>query len=119
MRLGPRPVYGPSYGRYNALSERSLLMRCNLHASAICSAAAVPKCPSSTRYVSGSNLPSGPGDEGGEKALHGAIAAAVCGPAGDAEHGDATGHGQHAQGDAAELADGRHRDLRLEAEQEW
>ncbi len=60
-----------------------------------------------------------PGDDGGEKALDGAITAAICGPAGDAEHGDATGHGQHGQRDAVELADGRHRHLRMQAEQEW
>ena len=60
-----------------------------------------------------------PGQDGGEKALNRAIAAARPGPARDAEHGDATGHGQQGQRDTAELADGRHRHLTLEAQQEW
>src|SRR5262249_26252478 len=62
---------------------------------------------------------SGPGEDGGEKALHGAIAAALCGPTRDAEHGDATGHGQYSQRDAPKLVDSRHRNVRLKTKQEW
>ena len=61
----------------------------------------------------------GPGQRGGKKALDSAIAAARSSPARDAQHGDATGHGQHGQRDMAELANGRHRHLALEAPQEW
>ena len=61
----------------------------------------------------------GPSHNGGKKALDGAIAATIPGPAGDTQHGDAPGHGQHGHGNAVELADRRHRHLRLEAEQEW
>jgi hypothetical protein len=61
----------------------------------------------------------GPRQDGGEEAVDGPIAAASASPAGDPQHGDTTGHGQHGQRDAAELADCRHRHLTLEAAQEW
>src|SRR5258706_4115532 len=61
----------------------------------------------------------GPGQDGGEKALDGTIAAALAGPTGDAEHGDTLSHSQQGQRDTAELANGRHRDLGMQAQQEW
>ena len=54
-----------------------------------------------------------------EEPLDGAIASTIATPARHPHHGDPTGHGQHSQRDAAELADRRHRDLRLETKQEW
>src|SRR5215213_5743876 len=61
----------------------------------------------------------GPGDDGREKALHSAIAAARSAPARDAEHGDATGHGEQGWHDARELTNSGQGDLRLETQQEW
>jgi hypothetical protein len=60
-----------------------------------------------------------PGQDSGEKALDGAIAATLGSPTGDAEHGDTTSHGQQGQRDAAELANRGHRYLTLEAQQQW
>ncbi len=60
-----------------------------------------------------------PGQHASEKALDGAITGSLASPAGDAEHGHTTGHGQHGQRDQVELTDGGHRDLRLKAQQEW
>ncbi len=57
-----------------------------------------------------------PGDDGDEKALHGAIAGAVASPARDAEHGDAPGHGEQGRHDTSELTDGGQADLRPETQ---
>lgn len=46
-----------------------------------------------------------PRDGSGEEALHGAVAGAVAAPAGDAGHGDAAGHGQERESDAAEVTE--------------
>ncbi len=59
-----------------------------------------------------------PGEGGGEEALDGAIAATVATPAGDAQHRDAAGHGQHAKDTAAQLTGGGRSDPRLEAEEQ-
>ena len=59
-----------------------------------------------------------PRDDGGEKALDGAIAAAFAGPAGHAEHGDASGHYQERTHYLAALAQGACWDVGLKALQE-
>ena len=56
-----------------------------------------------------------PRDDGGEKALDGAIAAAFAGPAGDAQHRDASGHHQQGKGYPTQSAVGRRRDMGSEA----
>ncbi len=61
----------------------------------------------------------GPGKGSMKEPLDGAIAAAVARPAGDAQHGDTAGHGEHGQRDSTELADGGQGKLRLETQQEW
>jgi hypothetical protein len=60
----------------------------------------------------------GPGNEGGEEALDGAIAAAVSGPARNALHGDTPSHSQQGVRDTVELAYGGHGHLRKQAQQE-
>jgi aryl carrier-like protein len=49
----------------------------------------------------------GPGDGGGEEALHSTGARTVVTPASDSSHGDTAGHGQEGPDDAAHLANGR------------
>ncbi len=61
----------------------------------------------------------GPGNGGGKEALHGTIAAAAVGPAGDTQHGDAPGHGQQGQGNDAQLAGGGGGERWHQAGQEW
>ena len=56
-----------------------------------------------------------PGEDSSEEALDGAIAGAVAAPAGDASHGDATGHGQKSESDAAEVGKRGSGESRLEA----
>ena len=60
-----------------------------------------------------------PGQGGSEKALDRAIAATLARPAGNTQHGDSSVHHQQGVRDTAELASRRHRDLGVEAEQEW
>ena len=59
-----------------------------------------------------------PRDNRGEKALDGAIAAAVARPAGHAEHGHASGHHQESADYPAALAQGGCRYVGLKALQE-
>jgi hypothetical protein len=59
-----------------------------------------------------------PREGGGEKALHGAVTPARTGPARDAQHGDPARHGQEGQGNPTQLADGRHGQAGLEAEEQ-
>ena len=61
----------------------------------------------------------GPRQGGSEEPLDGTVAAPIATPAGDTEHRDTPGQGKHGQRDSAELAERRHRDLRLKAQQEW
>ena len=56
-----------------------------------------------------------PREDGREQALDSAIAAACAGPAGDAQHGDASGHHQQGKGDPTQAAVGRRRDMGSEA----
>ena len=56
-----------------------------------------------------------PRDDSGEQALYGAIAPAFSGPAGQAQHGDTSGHDEQGQGDPTQLAEGRRRDMGSEA----
>ena len=56
-----------------------------------------------------------PREDGREQALDGAIAAACAGPAGDAQHGDASSHHQQGKGYPTQAAVGRRRDMGSEA----
>ena len=56
-----------------------------------------------------------PRDDCREQALDGAIAPAFAGPAGHAQHRDASGHDQHGQGDPTQLAEGCRRDMGSQA----
>ena len=56
-----------------------------------------------------------PRDDGGEQALDGAIAPAFAGPAGEAQHGDASGHDQQGKSYPTQSAVGRRRDMGSEA----
>ena len=56
-----------------------------------------------------------PRDDSGKQALYGAIAPALSGPAGQAQHGDASGHDEQGKGYPTQLAEGRRRDMGSEA----
>ena len=56
-----------------------------------------------------------PGEDGGEQALDGAIAAAFTGPAGDAQHRDASCHHQQGKDYPTQSAVSRRRDMGSEA----
>jgi len=56
-----------------------------------------------------------PREDGGEQALDGAIAAAFTGPAGDAQHRDASCHHQQGKDYPTQSAVGCHRDMGSEA----
>ena len=56
-----------------------------------------------------------PREDGGEQALDSAIAPAFAGPAGDAQHRDASSHDQQGQGYPTQSAVGRRRDMGSEA----
>src|SRR5262245_6426174 len=56
-----------------------------------------------------------PWHDRGEKALDGAIAAALAGPAGDTQHGDPSRHHQHGPRNPAQLAPGRRGHTGLQA----
>ena len=59
-----------------------------------------------------------PGEDGGEQALHGAIAPAFAGPAGEAQHGNASRHHQQGQGDPTQAVVGCRRDMGSETVQQ-
>jgi hypothetical protein len=56
-----------------------------------------------------------PREDGGEQALDGAIAATCAGPAGDAQHRDASRYHQQGKAYPTQSAVGRHRDMGSEA----
>ena len=56
-----------------------------------------------------------PREDGREQALDSAITATFAGPAGDAQHGDASSHHQQGKGYPTQAAVGRRRDMGSEA----